>query len=120
LKVSDLKIILESLPQHSDPEVVTGEVWLPERLIDTQFDNELLHLTFDNAPNDLIKDEEGRGFVEHEIALLQSKVMQILHEPAAVADKAEALVGLILMAHENSSAQVIETLEELEGEPTFS
>ncbi|QIA63614.1 hypothetical protein GT360_08835 [Vibrio astriarenae] len=114
MKVSDLKIILDTLPEGSDPEIVTGEVWLPERLIDTQLDNELLHLQFDSAPDDFIREEEGRGFVEHEINLLHSKVMKILHEPAAVADKAQALLGLILMAHEQSSSQVIEAIEDLE------
>ena len=114
MKVSDLKIILDTLPEGSDPEIVTGEVWLPERLIDTQLDNELLHFQFDSAPDDSMKEEEGRGFVEHEIGLLHSKVVEILHEPAAVADKAQALLGLVLMAHEHSSSQVIEALENLE------
>ncbi|MDR9827906.1 hypothetical protein RCJ22_20115 [Vibrio sp. FNV 38] len=115
MKVSDLKIILDAIPQEVDPELVTGELWLPERLIDTQLDGELLHLQFDNAPIDGFSDEEARGFVEHEVALLHRKVMHILHEADTVPNKANALLGLILMAHENTSTQVIETIENIDA-----
>ncbi|MGL6257821.1 hypothetical protein [Vibrio sp. WXL210] len=116
MKLSDLKHKIAALPVQSDPDVVTGESWLPERLIDVHLENDsLLHLVFDHAPSEDLLPEEGRGFVEHEIELLRKKVMQILHEPCRVPEKADALLGLMLMIHEVSSAEVIETIEGLEG-----
>lgn len=57
-----------------------GEEWLPERLVDTKLDGELLFLHFDNAPEDGQGDEEGRGFVDHEIDLIRTRLQQILDE----------------------------------------
>ncbi len=50
MKASELKTILNQLPDDLDPDVVMGEVWLPERLIEAQLDDDMLFLTFDNAP----------------------------------------------------------------------
>lgn len=55
MKASELKTILNQLPDDLDPDVVMGEVWLPERLIEAQLDDDMLFLTFDNAP------EEGKA-----------------------------------------------------------
>ena len=44
MKASELKHILDSLPDNTDPELVMGEAWLPERLIDTQLDGHFLFL----------------------------------------------------------------------------
>ncbi|MCR9867378.1 hypothetical protein [Vibrio parahaemolyticus] len=84
MKASELISILNNLPSNSNPDIVMGEEWLPERLVDTKLDGELLFLHFDNAP------EDG-------------------HDNAS---KADAMLGLFLMGHELSSSQVIEVLEE--------
>ena len=55
-----------------------GEEWLPERLINTHLNESLLFLEFDNAPEETQGDEEGRGFVEHEINMLRSRFEQLL------------------------------------------
>lgn len=64
-----------------------GEEWLPERLVDTKLDGELLFLHFDNAPEDGQGDEEGRGFVDHEIDLIRTRLQQILDEDSDNASK---------------------------------
>ncbi len=44
-------------------------------------DGELLFMEFDNAPEENQGDDEGRGFVEHEIAMIREKLEQLLDEP---------------------------------------
>lgn len=115
MKVSELKTFLESLPADKDPDLVTGEVWLPERLTELQLDGNMLHLEFDNAPEETAGDEEARGFVEHEVVMLRDKIealMDASHDPKA---KAEIFLRLFIMAHEKSSSEVIEILEDPES-----
>jgi hypothetical protein len=114
VKVSELKSILASIPTELDPDIVTGEEWLPERLLNAELDNEMMFLTFDSAPEDAQGDEEGRGFVEHEIAMIRHKLEQILDESGDTKSKADAMLALFLMGHELSSSQVIEILEDPE------
>lgn len=112
MKASELKKIIESLPEGHDPDVVMGEEWLPERLISTQLNESLLFLEFDNAPEETQGDEEGRGFVEHEINMLRSRFEQLLDESSDTKTKADAMLALFLMGHELSSSDVIEILED--------
>ncbi|MDE1241770.1 hypothetical protein [Vibrio aestuarianus] len=112
MKVSELRKILDSLPENVDPELVMGEVWLPERLIDTQLDDNLLFLEFDNAPEEGEGENEARGFVEHEITMIRQRFEQILAEQADNKSKADAMLALFLMGHEYSSSEVIEILED--------
>jgi len=112
VKASELKHILDSLPDNTDPELVMGEAWLPERLIDTQLDGHFLFLEFDNAPEEGEGEEEGRGFVEHEIAMIRRRFEEILLEKADNKSKADAMLALFLMGHEYSSSEVIEILED--------
>ncbi len=112
MKASELISTLNHLPADTDPDIVMGEAWLPERLIGTQLDGDMLFLHFDNAPEDGQGDEEGRGFVEHEIDLIRTRLQQILDEDSNNASKVDAMLGLFLMGHELSSSQVIEILEE--------
>ncbi|HCH1193051.1 TPA: hypothetical protein NKP78_003567 [Vibrio parahaemolyticus] len=112
MKASELISILNNLPSNSNPDIVMGEEWLPERLVDTKLDGELLFLHFDNAPEDGQGEEEGRGFVDHEIDLIRTRLQQILDKDSDNASKADAMLGLFLMGHELSSSQVIEVLEE--------
>ena len=91
-----------------------GEEWLPERLINTKLDGEMLFLEFDNAPEENQGDSEGRGFVEHEIAMIREKLEQVLDEPSETKSKADALLAIFLMGHELSSSEVIEILESTE------
>ncbi|CAM2886740.1 hypothetical protein QTO01_03295 [Vibrio mytili] len=114
MKASELISILNTLPPEHDPEIVMGEQWLPERLVETQLDGDLLFLNFDNAPEDEQGEEEGRGFVEHEIELIRTRLQQILDENSDSASKSDAILGIFLMGHELSSSQVIEILEESE------
>lgn len=93
-----------------------GEAWLPERLVDTNLDGDMLFLEFDNAPEDNQGDEEGRGFVEHEIAMIREKLELLLDEPSDTKTKADALLAIFLMGHELSSSEVIEVLESTESE----
>lgn len=112
MKASELKALLDSLPEGYDPEIVMGEDWLPERLIDTHCDNDFLFLQFDNAPEEGEGEEEGRGFVEHEIELIRQQIENLLNEadkgPKA---KVEMLVTLLIMAHERTSSDFIEMIE---------
>ncbi|MCY9828494.1 hypothetical protein OTK54_20475 [Vibrio chagasii] len=114
MKVSELQNIIDHLPNDSDPDIVMGEEWLPERLINTKLDGEMLFLEFDNAPEENQGDNEGRGFVEHEIAMIREKLEQVLDEPSDTKTKADALLAIFLMGHELSSSEVIEILESTE------
>ena len=120
VKVSELQNIIDQLPKDSDPDIVVGEAWLPERLVDTNLDGDMLFLEFDNAPEDNQGDEEGRGFVEHEIAMIREKLELLLDEPSDTKTKADALLAIFLMGHELSSSEVIEVLESTELESTES
>ena len=114
VKVSELQNIIDHLPNDSDPDIVMGEEWLPERLVNTKLDGELLFMDFDNAPEENQGDDEGRGFVEHEIAMIREKLEQLLDEPSDTKTKADALLAIFLMVHELTSSEVIEVLEDLE------
>ncbi|PMG72350.1 hypothetical protein BCU85_17525 [Vibrio lentus] len=116
MKVSELQNIIDHLPNDSDPDIVMGEEWLPERLVNTKLDGELLFMKFDNAPEENQGDDEGRGFVEHEIAMIREKLEQLLDEPSDTKTKADALLAIFLMGHELSSSEVIEVLETTEAE----
>lgn len=116
VKVSELQNIIEQLPNDSDPDIVVGEEWLPERLVNTKLDGELLFMEFDNAPEENQGDEEGRGFVEHEVAMIREKLEHLLGEPSDTKTKADALLAIFLMGHELSSSEVIEVLETTETE----
>ncbi|HAS27335.1 MAG TPA: hypothetical protein DCR64_18300 [Vibrio sp.] len=118
VKVSELQNIIDQLPKDSDPDIVMGDAWLPERLVDTNLDGDMLFLEFDNAPEDNQGDEEGRGFVEHEIAMIREKLELLLDEPSDTKTKADALLAIFLMGHELSSSEVIEILESTESEMT--
>lgn len=120
MKASELKKLLNSLNIDTDPGVVCGEYWLPERLVNVQQENDLLFLEFDSAPEENQGEEEGRGFVEHEIELIRERLKQILEEGSDTNTKADAMLALFLMGHERSSSEVIELLEnpELMEEPT--
>ena len=116
VKVSELQNIIEQLPNDSDPDIVMGEEWLPERLVNTKLDGELLFMEFDNAPEENQGDEEGRGFVEHEVAMIREKLEHLLGEPSDTKTKADALLAIFLMGHELSSSEFIEVLETTETE----
>ncbi|WP_081090484.1 hypothetical protein [Vibrio splendidus] len=116
VKVSELQNIIDHLPKYSDPDIVMGEAWLPERLVNTNLDGDMLFLEFDNAPEDNQGDEEGRGFVEHEIAMIREKLEQVLDDTSDTKTKADALLAIFLMGHELSSSEVIEILEATESE----
>jgi len=120
VKVSELQNIIDQLPKDSDPDIVMGDAWLPERLVNTNLDGDMLFLEFDNAPEDNQGDEEGRGFVEHEIAMIREKLELLLDEPSDTKTKADALLAIFLMGHELSSSEVIEILESTESETTES
>ncbi len=112
MKVSNLRNVLDQIPTDLDPDVVTGEEWLPEQLIHAEYKNGALQLEFDNAPIEGSGEEEGRGFVEHEIALIRSRFEQLLNEEDSTNAKADAILALLLIAHERSSAEFIELLSE--------
>ncbi|CAK1834488.1 conserved hypothetical protein [Vibrio crassostreae] len=116
MKVSELQNIIDHLPNDSDPDIVMGEEWLPERLVNTKLDGELLFMEFDNAPEENQGDDEGRGFVEHEIAMIREKLEQVLDDTSDTKTKADALLAIFLMGHELSSSEVIEILESTESE----
>lgn len=116
VKISELQNIIDHLPNDSDPDIVMGEEWLPERLVNTKLDGELLFMEFDNAPEENQGDDEGRGFVEHEIAMIREKLEQLLDEPSDTKIKADALLAIFLMGHELSSSEVIEVLDTTEAE----
>ncbi|MDN3610290.1 hypothetical protein ACFFUP_01175 [Vibrio ostreicida] len=119
MKVSDLKTLLDSIPEGQDPSLVTGDDWLPERLIQARLDEDLLYLTFDNAPEDIGGDEEARGFVDHEIEMIRNRFKQILDENTDTKTKTDAMLALFLMGHELSSSEIIELMEAPE-DPTKS
>lgn len=110
MKVSELQQYLSNLPAHTDPEIVTGEVWLPERLIELHTIDNYLFCEFDNAPEDNAGDEEGRGFVEHEIQLLRDYIEAVFLEKTSLHNKKEAILALILFAHERLPSDVVELL----------
>jgi len=120
VKASELKALLDSLPPDSDPEIVMGEEWLPERLINTHVDNEFIFLEFDNAPEEGQGEEEGRGFVEHEIDLIRQQIEILLREEdKGIKTKAEVLLTLLVMAHERTSSEFIEMIEPFSTDEDF-
>jgi len=119
VKTSEFKALLDSLPEGYDPDIVTGEVWLPERLIDTQLDDQLLFLEFDNAPEEDEGEEEGRGFVEHEIELIRQQITTILHQEKGLNVQTEELLSLLVMAHESTSSEFIEMIEPYDTDSDF-
>lgn len=114
MKASDLKKLLDALPEDQNPNIVTGEEWLPERLVNMHLDDEMLFLEFDNAPEETQGEDEGRGFVEHEIAMIRQRFEQILDESSDTKTKADAMLALFLMGHEMSSSEIIEIMEDPE------
>ncbi|QXO18791.1 MULTISPECIES: VC1380 family protein [Vibrio] len=116
MKVSEFKALLDALPADCDPDIVMGEVWLPEQLVAAQLDQKLLFLEFDNAPEEGQGDEEGRGFVEHEIELIREQITQLLQEDSSQHDRIEAMLGMLLVAHERTSSEFIEMLGTLQEE----
>lgn len=113
MKASELLCQLQTILEHSDPEIVTGEDWLPERLTETHLSDDLLFLEFDTAPEDNQGDEEGRGFVEHEVNLIRDQIMEIFLEKTSLENKKEAILALILLAHEQTPSYVVQTLNDL-------
>ncbi len=118
MKVSKLMQILSSLPEGCDPDIVTGEEWLPERLTEVSVQGDFVFCEFDAAPEDTQCDDEGRGFVEHEIELIRRRVMDIFLEKASLEDKQQAILALILYAHEHFPSDVVEMLEILNEKET--
>ncbi|MDA0147352.1 MULTISPECIES: hypothetical protein [Vibrio] len=118
MKVSEFKHLLNQLPTDADLNLVTGDEWLPERLIATNQVDDMLFLQFDNAPDEEQGEEEGRGFVEHEIELIRERFEQIIAEDSDAKSKADAILALFLMGHERSSSEIVELLEapDLENE----
>lgn len=115
MKVSEFKAFLASLPQGADPDIVTGEEWLPEQLTNLHYNGEMVHLEFDNAPQETEGDEEARGFVDHEITMLRDRIEALMDGAHNPKTKAEIFLRLFLMAHEKSSSEVIEILEDPES-----
>jgi hypothetical protein len=107
---------LSSLPEGSDPEIVTGEEWLPERLVKVETQDDYVFCQFDVAPEDSQGDDEGRGFVEHEVELIKARIMSIFLEKASLEEKQQAILALVLYAHEHFPSDVIEMLEMLNDE----
>ncbi|WED28034.1 hypothetical protein L3V77_07335 [Vibrio sp. DW001] len=113
MKTSQLVQFLSTLPKGQDPDVVTGEEWLPESLIDASFDGDLVNLRFDNAPEEDAGDLEGRGFVEHEIVMLKDQIVKLMFDQTIDQKaKAELFLSLFILSHEKSSTEVIEILED--------
>ncbi|MFB9133964.1 hypothetical protein ACFSJQ_07650 [Vibrio olivae] len=110
MKASELKNLLYAIP--NDPDIVTGDEWLPEQLVEARIEGDLLFFKFDNAPEESQGEEEGRGFVEHEVKMIRQRLAQLLEEPSNTETKTDALLALVLMAHELSSSEVIEILEQ--------
>ncbi|GMQ46575.1 hypothetical protein [Vibrio sp. 10N] len=115
MKVEKLKNILNNLPKDQDIRIVTGEHWLPEQLVNTELDNNLLFLEFDNAPDEGEQGLEARGFVEHEVELLRQRLDEIVKQSDDSSQLLDALTGFFLVGHEASSAEFIELLEQMES-----
>lgn len=113
VKISELKNLLETLPNTDDLNVVTGDEWLPEQLISTSVVDDMLFLEFDNAPDE-IQGEEARGFVEHEIDVIRNTLTRIMLAEIEDNDKIDALLNLFLLGHELGSCEFIEALDESE------
>jgi len=104
---------LSQLPDNKDPEIVTGEEWLPETLLDANFDGNLVNLHFDNAPEEDSGELEGRGFVEHEIVMIKDKIVKLMFDKNIEAKtKADIFLQLFLLTHEKSSGEMVEILED--------
>lgn len=74
VKASELKMILNTIPSDQDPELVTGEWWLPEQLVNATHHEEYVFLDFDNAPEEDQGDEEGRGLLNTKWTLFANKL----------------------------------------------
>ncbi|RJX69530.1 hypothetical protein DZ860_15185 [Vibrio sinensis] len=112
MKASELKKLLDALPEGCDPDIATGDEWLPERLLDASLHGNILLMSFDNAPDEDLGEEEGRGFVEHEIDMIRQRFVQLLDENSESQAKADAMLALFLMGHELTSSEMIEIFEQ--------
>ncbi len=117
MKVSDLKNTLKSIPDNTKIEVVTGEEWLPEHLIDAQLKDNLLFLSFDNAPDELEQGIEARGFVEHEMDLLRLRLEEVINNQTDKNKTLDALLAFFLVGHEMSSSDFVEFLHDMSHTP---
>lgn len=114
MNLENLLDILNKYPKDQNIQVVTGETFLPERLVEIQRDHNLLFMQFDNAPDEAEQGEEGRGFVEHEIELLRLRLEQIVSQSNDNQQVVDALLGFFLIGHEASSSQFLELLESMD------
>jgi hypothetical protein len=117
VKVSELKNTLKSISNDTNVEVVTGEEWLPEHLINAKLNDNLLFLTFDNAPDELEHGTEARGFVEHEMDLLRLRLSEVLNNQTDNEKTLDALLAFFLVGHEMSSSDFVEFLHDMSQTP---
>lgn len=113
MKASQLQTQLNALLTRCDPELVTGDHWLPDPLTQVHLQDNLLFFEFEQALDADEGMEEGLGLVNHEIEQLTQTVIQLLNETGTSQSKAEKLVTLILLAHEKNSADFIEAFTQL-------
>lgn len=103
-------MILNQFFDDFDFDVVMGEVWFLECLIEVQFDDDMLFFIFDNVLEEGEGEEEGCGFVEYEMELICLQFMMILVEDSGFKIKVEVLLVLIIFVYECISLEFIEIL----------
>ncbi|MCG7497137.1 hypothetical protein MHO82_09680 [Vibrio sp. Of7-15] len=116
MKTSELiqKLTEISKLSPNDCEVVTGEEWFPEQLLEASHQDPHVFLHFDSPPVDMPREVDARGFIDHEVDLVKKSITDIVlsqQEPEQIIEK---LTELLIFSHEHISADVIERLSELD------
>lgn len=110
MKISELIQTLQSIQSthNDDLEVVTGEEWFPEQLLNSEVKHNMAFLNFDRLPTDIHAEIDARGFLDHEEILVKQLVTNVIFselEPEQMIDK---LAEMVFFSHENISSDVVE------------
>jgi hypothetical protein len=111
LKLSKFTSLVTELNIDDDPEIVTGESWLPEELKAMSLHDNKIFLDFDNAPQD--DEQDSRGLVEHELELVRKMISHYLTQDTTQQQRESSLLLLMQCLHEQPSDEVVEYLQKL-------
>ncbi|MDD9176197.1 hypothetical protein ERW49_12285 [Aliivibrio finisterrensis] len=116
MKISKLIQNLQDIQASSDDdlEVVTGEEWFPEQLLNTSVNHNMTFLHFDRMPSDIPAEIDARGFLEHEEVLIKKLINNVIFSELEPEDIVNKLTSMLIFSHENISSDVIEHFSETE------
>lgn len=114
MKISELIQVLQTIQETTsdDLEVVTGEEWFPEQLLESNVNHNMAFLKFDRMPNDIPTEIDARGFFEHEELLIKNIINKVIFSELEPEEMVEKLATMLFFSHENISSDVIEAFSQ--------